>query len=129
VPSQEAISSSAPWCTGDHTADEEEGAFGGFGGHGCQDGSAKAECTHLGGQWCRSYVDNQVLLCACKERAMKTCGQGALASGHLQTGSKGGPDARSAVHCESGFTLCRVDPHGPDNDVCGNADDCYACSR
>jgi hypothetical protein len=24
--------------------------------------------------------------------------------------------------------LCRIDPHGSDNDVCGDANDCYACS-
>jgi hypothetical protein len=61
--------------------------------------------------------------------APKMCRDGALADGHLQPGKKGGPDSKSVVSCESGYTLCRIDPNGPDNDVCGDADDCFACSR
>jgi hypothetical protein len=61
--------------------------------------------------------------------AVKMCGQSALGSGHLQPGAEGGPDSKSVVKCKPGFTLCRIDPNGPDNDVCGDADDCFACSR
>lgn len=39
----------------------------------------------------------------------------------------GGPGARSRVTCTAGYALCQVDPHGPDNDVCSNAGDCFAC--
>jgi hypothetical protein len=55
------------------------------------------------------------------------CKRGAL--GSLQPGPKGGPDARSRVSCEAGFALCRVDPDGSDNDVCGDPTDCFACTR
>jgi hypothetical protein len=61
--------------------------------------------------------------------APKMCRDGALADGHLQPGRKGGPDSKSVVSCDAGYTLCRIDPNGPDNDVCGDADDCFACSR
>jgi hypothetical protein len=123
--------SQAPWCNSSHTADDEEGDFNGFGGRGCSDPTAKAECGQLGGSWCKGYVDNQTLLCACKDTSakVKTCSDVALASGHLQPGASGGPDARGAISCESGYTLCRIDPQGKDNDVCSDADDCYACSR
>jgi hypothetical protein len=57
------------------------------------------------------------------------CRAGALASGHLQPGKKGGPDSRDVVVCDAGYSLCRIDPKGSDNDVCGDADDCFACSR
>jgi hypothetical protein len=59
----------------------------------------------------------------------KMCGTGALADGHLQPGKAGGPDSRDVVKCEAGYTLCQIDPDGSDNDVCGDADDCFACSR
>lgn len=39
----------------------------------------------------------------------------------------GGPAARSRVTCTAAYTLCQVDPHGPDNDACSNASDCFAC--
>jgi hypothetical protein len=55
------------------------------------------------------------------------CRDGALADGHLQPAKKGGPDSKSIVSCDSGYTLCRIDPKGPDNDVCGDADHCFAC--
>ena len=58
-----------------------------------------------------------------------TCDPGALASDRLQPDASGGPDAKSNVTCDSGYTLCRVDPNGPDNDVCSDPTDCYACSK
>ena len=120
----------APWCNPGHTADDEEGDFNGFGGRSCSDARSKAECAGLGGMWCKGYVDDQILLCACKDtRKAPTCADDALSSGKLQPGARGGPDARSAVSCASGYALCRVDPKGPNNDVCSDAEDCYACSR
>jgi hypothetical protein len=76
-------------------------------------------------------VQNDTYTCelAANDAPVKTCRDGALASSHLQPGKKGGPDAKSVVACEPGFTLCRIDPNGPDNDVCGDPDDCFACSK
>jgi hypothetical protein len=56
------------------------------------------------------------------------CGDGALATGRLQAGPKGGPDGHTHVSCTAGFSLCKIDPKGPDNDVCGDPNDCFACS-
>lgn len=50
----------------------------------------------------------------------------ALSLGRAQP-KNGGPAARSRVTCTNGYSLCQVDPHGPDNDSCSNASDCYAC--
>jgi hypothetical protein len=58
-----------------------------------------------------------------------TCAAGGLGSSHLQPGTAGGPDAKSVVKCEAGYALCRIDPHGSDNDVCGDALNCYACTK
>lgn len=65
--SGDELSRATPWCNSGHTADAEEGNFNGFGGHTCGDTSAKAQCGHLGGKWCKGFVDNQILLCACKK--------------------------------------------------------------
>ncbi len=63
------------------------------------------------------------------QKKIPLCGEGALGSDALQSGKKGGPDARAKVSCASGYDLCRVDPKGPDNDVCSDAKDCFACTR
>jgi hypothetical protein len=61
--------------------------------------------------------------------AVKTCDDGALASSRLQAGAQGGPDAKASVKCDAGYSLCRIDPKGKDNDVCTDPNDCYACSK
>ncbi len=63
------------------------------------------------------------------QKNIPLCGAGALASEALQPGAKGGPDARTKVSCSSGYALCRIDPKGPDNDVCTSATNCYACTH
>jgi hypothetical protein len=63
--SLQSIGTSAPWCNANHTADDEEANFNGFGGYDCADANARAQCNSLGGRWCQGFVDNQVLLCAC----------------------------------------------------------------
>jgi hypothetical protein len=59
------LRTSTRWCNTDHTADSEEGNFGGFGGYACNDASAKTKCASLGGHWCKGYVDVKYLMCAC----------------------------------------------------------------
>jgi hypothetical protein len=74
-------------------------------------------------------TDTYTCVLASVESTPKTCPDSALADGHLQPGTKGGPDSKGVVTCEQGYTMCRIDPNGPDNDVCGDPDDCFACSR
>jgi hypothetical protein len=79
-------------------------------------------------------VSSLVVACASETGPDAVSGGEALSTpmcpeglGNLQPGKKGGPDAKKLVSCEEGFSLCRVDPKGSDNDVCGDADDCFAC--
>ncbi len=67
--------------------------------------------------------------CTCVPDEVPFCAPGALGSGSLQPGAAGGPDARANVACAAGYSLCQIDPNGSDNDVCGDAFDCFACTK
>ena len=62
-------------------------------------------------------------------KAVPLCDNGALSSEQLQPGVEGGPGAKKSTKCVAGYSLCRVDPKGPDNDVCSEPTDCFACSK